>query len=128
QVVRIVLALQLRRHVEREIVVHELPEISEARGDVRIVAALVLGPRLRLRLDHLFGQLAEQRVRWEERRQVAEHPSESALQNRGSEDDVQTARLDSMERLFRQRIHLWASVQGRGPRPIAVSRYMPVGL
>ena len=68
QCVRIVVALQLRRRVEREVVVHELPEIREAGGDVRIVAALILGPRLRLRLDHLLGQLAEQRVRWEERR------------------------------------------------------------
>ena len=58
QSVRVVVPLQLRRRVEGEVMVHELAEIREARGDGRIVARGVLVPR-RLGLDHLTCEFLE---------------------------------------------------------------------
>ncbi len=103
QGVRIVVALQLGCRVERKVVVDELPKIREPRGDVRIVAALVLRPRFRLRLDHLLRQFAKRRVPRQERRQVPEHASEATLEHRGSHDGLETAWLGSMEVLLGHR-------------------------
>ena len=99
QGLRVVVALQLRRRVEREVVVHELAEVREARGDVRVVARRVVLARLRLRLDHLPCERVERFVARQEWRQVAEHPPEAALEEGRSEDGHEAPRLDAMERV-----------------------------
>src|SRR6266568_577030 len=82
----IVVPLQLRRRIEGQVVVDELPEVREARGDVRVVARADVLPFLRLRLDHGPGERVERVVRREEGGQVREHPPESALERGGAQD------------------------------------------
>jgi hypothetical protein len=101
QGVGIVVALQLGRRIEGEVVIGELPEVGEARGNVRIVAGRVFGPRRRLRLHHLAGQLSERGIGWQERRQVAEHSPEPALTQGGSRDEVQAAEHGPVKRFLR---------------------------
>src|SRR5439155_9302309 len=80
--VRVIVPLQLRRRVEGEVMVHELAEIREPRGDGRIVARWVLVSR-RLGLDHLACEFLEVLVVGKEGRQIPEHAAEAALEEGG---------------------------------------------
>src|SRR5947208_15825565 len=75
--VRIVVSLELRRRIEGQVVVDELPEVREARGDVRVVARRVLISR-RLGFDHLAGERIEILIVQQKRRQVPNHTPEDA--------------------------------------------------
>src|SRR6266508_2945965 len=99
--VRVVVPLQLRRRVERQVVVDELPEVREARGDVRVVARGDVLAFLRLGFDHRPGERVERVVRREECREVREHPPESALEGGGSQDRAEAAGFLAMKRVVR---------------------------
>ena len=110
QSVRVVVPLEPGRRVEREVVIDELPEVREARGDVRVVARGVVLAGLGLGLDHLLRERLEVAIVRKERREVPEHPSEPALEHGRSEDDVEPSGLGAMEGSFRhERAHGRAS-------------------
>src|SRR5438067_2066642 len=95
--VRIVVSLELRRRIEGQVVVDELPEVGEARRDVRVVACRVLLSR-RLGFDHLAGKRLEIFVVRQERRQVPKHAAEAAFKGRRSGDGTQASKFGAMER------------------------------
>ena len=95
--VRIVVSLELRRRIEGQVVVDELPEVGEACGDVRVVARRVLLSR-RLGFDHLAGERLEILVVRQERRQVPKHAAEAAFKGRRSGDGTQASKFGAMER------------------------------
>src|SRR5438445_11129738 len=80
--VRVIVPLQLRRRVEGEVMVHELAEIREPRGDGRIVARWLLVSR-RPGLDHLACEFLEVLVVGKEGWQTPEQPAQLALEDAG---------------------------------------------
>src|SRR5256712_565169 len=128
QGIRVIVALEFRRRIEREVVVDELSEVGDPRRDVGIVASRVLVTRFRLGLHHLLGECGEGRARGKERRKISKHAPEPALEKRRPEDGFLTSDCMPMERFGCQGIHLVLAVAAslgarrkRSPRPGGLS-------
>jgi hypothetical protein len=87
----VVLTGEDRGRVERQVMVDELPEVREARGDVGVVEAVLL-PRLGWGLHHLRRQILEGLVGRQEGSQAGKEPSEAPLERRGAGDRVEASK------------------------------------
>src|SRR6185369_560387 len=65
QSIRVVVALEFRIRVKGDVMVNELAEIGESRGNIRIVEIRIVG--LRVRLDHQSSQRQKICIVWSER-------------------------------------------------------------
>src|SRR2546428_557683 len=99
QGIRVIVALEFRRRIEREVVVDELSEVGEPRRDVGIVATRVLVTRFRLGLHHLLGECGEGPARGKELRPNIEHAPEPALRKRRPGDGFLASDCMPMERV-----------------------------
>src|SRR6185369_6143117 len=89
QSIRIVVALEFRIRIKRDVMVNELTEIGEAGGNIWIVEIRIVG--LRLRFDHQCTQRQKIRIIWSEGWKVAIHSSKASFVESGTRNIFKAA-------------------------------------
>src|SRR6476660_1874565 len=89
QSIRIIVTLKFGIRIKSDVMINELTEIGEARGNIRSVEIRIVG--LRLSLDHQCTQRQEVRILWSERWEMAKHSPKASFVESGTRDIFKAA-------------------------------------